>query len=74
MVEQVLAAKQADAGADTAALEAEIDLQVYRLYDLTYDEVLLVDPGFGLSREDYEAADPGPRGVRNSRERLTQLR
>ncbi|MDX5419726.1 MAG: hypothetical protein LPK09_10965 [Hymenobacteraceae bacterium] len=54
MVEQVLAAKQADAGADTSAPEAEIDLQVFRLYDLTYDEVLLVDPAFALSREAYE--------------------
>jgi hypothetical protein len=54
LVEQVLAAKQADAGADTSALEAEIDLQVYRLYDLTYDEVLLVDPGFAMLREEYE--------------------
>ncbi|MBD1396508.1 Eco57I restriction-modification methylase domain-containing protein [Pontibacter sp. JH31] len=54
LVERVLAAKQADAGADTSALEAEIDLQVYRLYDLTFDEVLLVEPGFALSREAYE--------------------
>ena len=56
LVEQVLAAKQADAGADTSALEAEIDLQVYRLYQLTYEEVLLVDPAFAMPREEYEAA------------------
>ncbi|EJF10970.1 TaqI-like C-terminal specificity domain-containing protein [Pontibacter sp. BAB1700] len=56
LVEQVLAAKQADASADTDALEAAIDLQVYRLYNLTYDEVLLVEPGFAMPREEYEAA------------------
>lgn len=55
LVEQVLAAKQADAGADTSSLEAGIDLQVYRLYDLSYDEVLLVDPAFAMPREEYEA-------------------
>ncbi|WP_299986762.1 Eco57I restriction-modification methylase domain-containing protein [uncultured Pontibacter sp.] len=54
LVEQILAAKQADAGADTSAQEAEIDLQVYRLYNLTYDEVLLVEPGFAMPREAYE--------------------
>ncbi|GAB3200965.1 hypothetical protein ABID22_003133 [Pontibacter aydingkolensis] len=53
-VEHILYLKQADAAADTSALEAEIDLQVYRLYNLTYDEVLLVEPGFALSREKYE--------------------
>ncbi|WP_317175578.1 Eco57I restriction-modification methylase domain-containing protein [Pontibacter beigongshangensis] len=53
LVEQVLAAKQADAAADTSGLEAEIDLLVYRLYNLTYDEVLLVEPEFALSREEY---------------------
>lgn len=55
LVEQVLAAKQADAAADTSALEAEIDLLVYRLYNLTYEEVLLVEPKFALPKEAYEA-------------------
>jgi adenine-specific DNA-methyltransferase len=53
LVEQVLAAKQADAATDTSTLEAEIDLLVYRLYNLTYDEVLLVEPSFAMSREKY---------------------
>ncbi|GAB3813088.1 hypothetical protein [Pontibacter rugosus] len=47
--------KQADAAANT--LEAEIDLLVYRLYKLTYEEVLLVEPGFSLSREAYELVE-----------------
>ena len=31
----------------------EIDLMVYKLYDLTYDEVLIVDPEISISREGY---------------------
>jgi hypothetical protein len=27
---------------------------VYKLYQLTYDEVQVVDPEFSLSREEYE--------------------
>jgi type I restriction-modification system DNA methylase subunit len=36
------------------ATDNEIDLMVYRLYDLTYDEVLIVDPETSISREVYE--------------------
>ena len=34
--------------------DEEIDLMVYKLYDLTYKEVLIVDEGFGMSKEEYE--------------------
>ena len=54
LVNQILSLKQADAAADTSGLEAEIDVLVYRLYKLTYDEVLLVEPGFSMPREVYE--------------------
>jgi adenine-specific DNA-methyltransferase len=54
LVEQVLAAKQADATADTPALEVEIDLLMYLLFDFTYDEVLLEEPELGLSREELK--------------------
>ena len=43
LVERVLAAKRADAQADVAALEQEIDDRVYRLYGLTKDEIKLVE-------------------------------
>ena len=32
----------------------EIDLMVYKLYDLTYNEVKTIDPEFKLTKEDYE--------------------
>jgi len=38
---------------DTATLESEIDLLVYHLYGLTYDEVLIVDPETTITREEY---------------------
>lgn len=39
---------------ETFSLEQQIDNLVYRLYDLTYDEVKVIDPEFVLSREEYE--------------------
>ena len=35
-------------------IEREIDIAVYRLYGLTYDEVLVVDPETEVTREEYE--------------------
>jgi len=37
-----------------AAKDREIDLIIYRLYGLTYDEVLAVDPATSIKREEYE--------------------
>lgn len=53
LVDKILAAKKADPQADTGAWEAEIDKLVYELYGLSYDEVLVVDPGTPLSKEEY---------------------
>jgi hypothetical protein len=35
-------------------LEQQIDLLVYHLYGLTYDEVLIVDPATPITKEEYE--------------------
>lgn len=51
LVEQILENKKQNL--DTSALENEIDIMVYKLYELTYDEVLVVDPEFSLSEEEY---------------------
>ncbi|MCB0703585.1 MAG: N-6 DNA methylase, partial [Ignavibacteriae bacterium] len=48
--------KKAEAQELKAKIEAtdnEIDLMVYKLYDLTYDEVLIVDPATSITREVY---------------------
>ena len=43
LVDQILAAKQRDPAADTRALEAEIDRRVYALYELTPEEIAIVE-------------------------------
>lgn len=55
LVDSILAAKKANPLADTIAEEREIDHLVYHLYDLTYDEVLIVDPETPITREQYES-------------------
>jgi adenine-specific DNA-methyltransferase len=43
---------------DTQSLENLIDLMVYKLYELTYDEAMIVDPELDkiIGREEYEKA------------------
>ena len=36
-----------------AETDREIDFRVYKLYGLTYDEVLIVDSNFEICREEY---------------------
>ena len=58
LVEQILQKKEQNE--ETTNLENQIDLMVYKLYELTYEEVKIVDAEFdkvlgefGLSKEDY---------------------
>jgi hypothetical protein len=52
LVDKILEVKKA--GEDTQALEDEIDLRVFKLYELTHAEVLVIDTTFGMSEEEYE--------------------
>jgi hypothetical protein len=52
LVNAILQGKLSDA--DTSKEESEIDLLVYHLYGLTYDEVLIVDPDTPITRDEYE--------------------
>jgi hypothetical protein len=54
LVDKILAAKKDDQQADTREWEEEIDKKVYHLYDLTYEEVLIVDPETPITKEEYE--------------------
>ena len=54
LVDVVLAKKKENSLVDTSALESEIDYLVYKLYGLTYDEVLVIDPTPPFTREGYE--------------------
>lgn len=53
LVDQILINKEG--GLDTTDLEDRIDNLIYRLYNLTYDEVKVIDPEFNLSKEEYYA-------------------
>lgn len=54
LVDKILEAKQSDPNADTTILETKIDLMVYKLYSLTYDEVLVIDPQAPITQQQYE--------------------
>ena len=59
IVDIILAKKEEGSTVNTAKLEQKIDLLVYHLYGLTYDEVLIVDPQTPITREEYEKASNG---------------
>jgi hypothetical protein len=42
---------------DTSIIENEIDRLVYKLYGLTFDEILIIDPQTSITREEYETMD-----------------
>jgi hypothetical protein len=54
IVDQILSAKATNPNADTSTLEKQIDELVYKLYELTYEEVKVIDPAFPLSKEEYD--------------------
>ncbi len=53
-VESIIYSKVNNIAIDTKKLETEIDYLVYHLYNLTYDEVLIVDPSTPINREEYD--------------------
>ena len=53
-VSNIMAAKETNHSADTLKEETTIDLLVYHLYGLTYDEVKIVDPEISITKEEYE--------------------
>jgi hypothetical protein len=57
IVEKILSLKRKNH--DTTSLEKEIDVLVYHLYELTYDEVKIIDKDFWLSEEEYEKIKVG---------------
>jgi adenine-specific DNA-methyltransferase len=52
LVNQILEGKKSEN--DTTYLERQIDELVFKLYDLTYEEVLVVCPDFWLSEAEYK--------------------
>ena len=52
LIEYILRKKENNE--NTSKEEREIDIMVYKLYELTYYEVKTVDPEFDMSEEEYE--------------------
>lgn len=52
IVDMIISAKKRND--DTTALEQKIDLIIYHLYGLSYDEILITDPETPITREEYE--------------------
>jgi len=56
LVDKILTAKKQNPKANTKELEDKIDIMVYKLYELIYDEVKVIDPNIEqlISKEEYE--------------------
>ncbi len=52
LVDKIITKKET--GKDSYAEEQKINLMVYKLYELTHDEVKIVDPEFAMSKQEYE--------------------
>jgi hypothetical protein len=57
LVDKIIALKAEDSQADTSALERQIDNLVYRLYNLTWEEVKVIEPEFPFSKMEYEGVE-----------------
>lgn len=56
IVDKIISTKEKNAKVDIKDLEKQLDKMVYKLYNLTYEEVEIVDPQIGnfISRADYD--------------------
>jgi hypothetical protein len=54
LVDKILLAKKQNPHANTKQLEDQIDILVYKLYNLTYEEIKIIDPAFALTEKEYE--------------------
>jgi adenine-specific DNA-methyltransferase len=54
LVDKILAAKAGDPKANTATLEHQVDRLVYRLYDLSWEEVKAIEPGIPMGEAEWE--------------------
>jgi hypothetical protein len=52
IVDKIMTAKSVDTKANTTSKERQIDIMVYHLYNLTYEEAKIIEPE--LSEEEFE--------------------
>lgn len=53
LVDKIISLKQQ--GKDSSEQEKKIDNLVYKLFELSYDEVKVIEPAFSLSKKEYDA-------------------
>lgn len=61
LVDKIISNKLIDPNTNTKELEDKIDIMVYKLYSLTFDEVKIIDPDIEkiISEEEYEKFEIG---------------
>lgn len=52
LVERILQIKK-NSNADSSIYEAQIDLMIYKIYQLSFSEIKTLDPSFGVSEMEY---------------------
>lgn len=59
LVEEIILHLKSNQTKEVKNIEQQIDNLIYKLYDLTYDEVLIIEPAFSerMSKEEYEALE-----------------
>ncbi|MFB8795000.1 MAG: TaqI-like C-terminal specificity domain-containing protein [Microcoleus sp.] len=55
LIDEILEKKEKDVKADVSEIDQQIDNLVYKLYELTYQEVKVIDPEFALTEQEYDA-------------------
>ncbi|MCB0473026.1 MAG: Eco57I restriction-modification methylase domain-containing protein, partial [Flavobacteriaceae bacterium] len=55
LVDKIISQKSQ--GNETTTIEQQIDSLVYKLYDLTYDEVKVIDPNVPFRKKEYESIE-----------------
>jgi len=55
LVDQILKNKNENNNADTTSIEKQIDFIVFHLYNLSFDEVKVIDPQTSITKEEYES-------------------
>lgn len=53
IVKRILFLKSENSSIDISSYEDEIDMIVYHLYNLSYEEVLIIDPETTITEEEY---------------------
>jgi hypothetical protein len=54
LINNIMTVKSKNINADISVPERKIDCLVYHLYNLTYEEVMIIEPNFTLSKLEYE--------------------